>query len=122
MATQTATQTRLNTIGNDGYRTAWTLANGDDGAPFDNAGAVDKSVQVQGTFGAAGSVQIEGSNDGVNWQILRDPLGNNLVFTAAGLKAVLEATLLLRPRCTAGDGTTALVVSLLAMRRPQYLV
>jgi hypothetical protein len=73
-------------------------------------------VQVQGTFGASGSVSVEGSNDGVNYHTLRDPQGVSLTFTAAGLKAVLELTRFIRPRVTAGDGTTALTVTLVARR------
>lgn len=77
----------------------------------------DRSVQVSGTFGASGSVQIEGSNDNANWSILSSPDGTALTFTAAGLKQVLQNVLYLRPHVTAGDGTTALSVAM-AMRLP----
>lgn len=123
MATKAKTETRIDSRGNDGYAAGWAaMANGDDGTPFENPGAPDRSVQVQGTFGVGGTVVLEGSNDGTNYHTLRDPLGNNLSFTAAGLKAVMEAVRYVRPRVTAGDGTTSITVTLLAMRRAQNLV
>ena len=68
------------------------------------------SFQVAGTFGAGGSVQMEGSNDGVNWSILP----GTAALTAAGFFAPM--TVNVRPkyiRCnvTAGDGTTSLTVT-----------
>ena len=68
------------------------------------------SFQVGGTFGAGGSVQMEGSNDGTNWVILP----GTAALTAAGFFAPITASF--RPkyvRCnvTAGDGTTALTVT-----------
>lgn len=73
-----------------------------------------KTVQVSGTPGAGGSVQLEGSNDGTNWTLLRDSLGVTLVFTAAGLRDVLENTRHIRARVTAGDGTTNFKVLVIA--------
>ena len=74
----------------------------------------DKTVQVLGTFGAAGSINIEGSNDGgTTWGILNDSRGkgNPLTFTAAAPPAVInENPELIRANVTAGDGTTALTV------------
>jgi hypothetical protein len=52
------------------------LLNTDDGDPFEGAEFADRTAQVFGTFGAAGSVQLEGSNNGTNWNILADPQGN----------------------------------------------
>lgn len=88
------------------------LANADSGSAGDLVGSPDKTVQVTGTFGAGGSVTLQGSNDGTNWETLSDPLGTALTFTAAGLKAVLENPLYIRPIVTAGDGTTDLAVTL----------
>lgn len=65
--------------------------------------------QVTGTFGAAGSVQVEGSNDGVNYVKL-----SPAALTAAGFFAglgVTERPKYVRPNVTAGDGTTALTVT-----------
>jgi hypothetical protein len=74
-------------------------------------------MQIVGTFGAAGNVNIEGTNDNANYATLHDPFGNSLAFTSAGIKEVLENTLTIRPNCTAGDGTTSLVCTMIA-RRP----
>lgn len=97
----------------------WTaLANGDDGAPAGGRLSGDRSVQVDGTFGAGGTIVIEGSNDsGVTWSTLNDPQGSPLSFTGAGLKAILEYVEQIRPRVTAGDGTTSLDADLIA-RKP----
>lgn len=89
------------------------MANGDDGEAINFSQYTDKSVQVFGTFGAGGSVCIEGSNDGSNWAVLTDPQGNDLNITAAKIEMVTEATQFVRPRVTAGDGTTSLTVVLL---------
>lgn len=96
------------------YIAQWTdLANGDAGDALRFCQYADKSVQVAGTFGAGGSLRLEGSNDGTNWHALTDPQGNALNFTAAGIEAVTEATFYVRPRVTAGDGTTLLTATLL---------
>lgn len=96
-------------------RTQWTgLLNGDDGNPESPGRLSDRSIQVSGTFGAGGSVSIQGSNDGINWVILRAPDSTPLTFTAADLKEILENTQYVRPVVTAGDGTTSLTVNLLS--------
>lgn len=94
------------------------LANGDDGTPLgpDWSHYPDRSVQVTGTFGSGGTIVWEGSNDGTNWVTLNTPAGVAISLTGAGLKQVLEGTLYARPRVTAGDGTTALVVTVFARR------
>ena len=73
----------------------------------------DKTVQVDGTFGASGKVTIQGSNDGTTWATLSDPQGSSLVISSAGIKAISENPLYIRPLAE-GDGTTALNVRLLA--------
>jgi hypothetical protein len=96
-----------------GFLVQWlALANGNDGTPFDMTGFEPLSVQIEGTFGAAGSVSLEGSNDASNYEILHDLSTNALTFTAAGLKAVGDNTNFVKPKVTAGDGTTSLNVSL----------
>ncbi len=95
----------------------WTgLLNGDDGSPIDWSTFADRSVQVTGTFGAGGSVRMEGSNDGVNYAALTDPQGNALDITGAKIEQLQEVTLYLRPRVTAGDGTTNLAVTVIARK------
>jgi len=92
----------------------WTpLANGDDGSMVQFSQYTDKSVQVSGTFGAGGALRLEGSNNGVDWAVLTDPQGNDLTITTPKIEMVTEATLYVRPRVTAGDGTTSLTVTLL---------
>lgn len=93
-------------------RVAWlNCANGDTGNPVGLSVYQDRSVQVLGTFGAGGSVTIQGSNDGgTTWSTLTDPLGNALTFTAAGIKQIVELPYQVRPSVTAGDGTTAIDV------------
>jgi len=117
MATRTASISKAEEAGYDVRLAAWAgLLNGDDGSPFGSSDYSDRSVQVTGTFGATGSVSIEGSNDGVNYVGLTDPQGNAIAITEAKIEQVSELTRYIRPRVTAGDGTTTLVVTLLARR------
>ena len=89
------------------------MGNGDAGTPIEFPLLSDRSVQVTGTFGSGGTVVLEGSNDGgTTWTTLKDPFGTALSFTAAGLSQVVEGALQMRPRITAGDGTTDLNVIL----------
>jgi hypothetical protein len=102
------------------------MANGDTGKPFVTPNRTDKSVQVRGTFGAGGNARIEGSNDQAydtagataspapTFTTLNDPQGNVLDITAAKMEEILENPNAIRPNITAGDGTTALTVVLLA--------
>lgn len=117
MATKNAVVSRLTQGGDDSALTfKWTLTGTDDGAPLEFLPWADRSVQV-GTTGDnfnAGTVIIEGSNDGVLWQTLKDPAGAALSFTAAGLRQVLESTAFIRPR--ASVAVTSVVV-ILAVRR-----
>ena len=95
----------------------WTaMANGDTGSPLEMGNFSDRSVQVVGTFGAAGSVAVEGSLDGTNYSVLTDPQGNPLDITETKIEAVSELVRYIRPHVTAGDGTTALTVTILAKR------
>lgn len=85
------------------------LANGDTGQPFSSPDyGGDATVTFEGTFGAGGSITLQGSNDNVNWYPLTDPQGNAITKTAAAIETIEEAPLFMRPNVTAGDGTTAL--------------
>jgi hypothetical protein len=99
----------------DSWVASWTaLLNGDDGEALKMPGANDRSVQVVGTFGSGGTLVIEGSNDGgATWGTLNDPQGNALSFTSSKVEAIQELTASIRPRVTAGDGTTSLAVHVL---------
>lgn len=88
------------------------LLNTDDGSPVDWIDFADRCFQVTGTFGAGGSLTIQGSNDGTNWSALADPQGNALTFTSQRLEQALELPRYVRPIVTAGDGTTNLVCTL----------
>lgn len=74
----------------------------------------DRSIQVTGTFNA-GTVVVEGSNDGSTWATLNDPQGNPLSFTATKIEQLLELTRYLRPRVSAGTGVSVNIY--LVMRR-----
>jgi hypothetical protein len=107
---QVSTQIRKKVV-----KTSWLLMpNGNTGNPETFGRYTGRlSVQVFGTFGAAGSVQIEGSNDGgTTWVILFDNRGTGaaMTFTAAGLRSLNDVPALIRPNVTAGDGTTSLNV------------
>lgn len=104
-------------------RVTWgPLANGDTGSPVEYPEYPDKTAQITGTFGAAGSVTLEGSNFRATetpiYAALTDPQGNAVTKTAAGIEVFEEATLIMRPNVTAGDGTTALTVRMVC-RRPR---
>ena len=92
-----------------------------DGSPIAWVQWADRSVQVLGTFGTGGTLTIEGSNDGgTTWATLTDPQGNSLAIQAAKIESITEICELVRPRVTAGDGTTDLDVYFV-LRRPQQL-
>lgn len=109
MATRTLTSD-FGTSQMDGQTNTWA---GLLGSPVDQGSgyAGDWSTaffQASGTFGAGGSVQIEGSNDNATWVKL-----SPAALTAAGLFAALGVTerpKFVRPSVTAGDGTTNLTV------------
>jgi hypothetical protein len=111
-------ETRDQTVGNNSHFVQWTpMLNGDSGAPFGAPGFADRSMQIVGTFGAGGTVLVEGSNDGTNYATLNDPQGVALSKTAAGIFEISQIVKFIRPRVSAGDGTTNITVTLLA-RRP----
>lgn len=120
MATRTASLTPLSYAnGEKAHVVVWsglTNATSDDGSAVELFGSPDRSVQVTGTFGAGGSVRLQGSNDGSNWAALTDPQGNDLNITSAKIEAITEITRYIRPLVTAGDGTTSLVVTVFARK------
>lgn len=93
-------------------RHRWTnLANGDTGAGIDMREYYDRSIQVAGTFGTGGTVVIEGTIDGTNWHTLSNGAGDSLTFTSGGVQFIAELVFEIRPRVTAGDGTTSITVT-----------
>lgn len=107
-------------VDNGGFiKYTWAgLGNGDTGNPFGARLFADRSVQVVGTFGSGGQMNLEGSNDGgTSWSTLTDPQGNALEMTDTTIEAILEYTELIRPNVTAGDGSTDLTIHIVA-RKP----
>lgn len=95
----------------------WSLTGADgEGEWVDLSALQDRTVHIFGSFNGA-TVVIEGSNEAAptvggagNAITLRDPAANNLSFTAAGLKAILELPRWIRPRVTAGTVTAVDVI------------
>src|SRR5579859_6881289 len=121
MATVTPVITRkpLSNGSFDGWQVQWSgMKNGDVGVAVDLIGFHDRSFQVEGTFGAGGNAELQGSNDDDgsvtlgNYRVLRDPSSTALDITAASIHGVLEATNWVRPKITGGDGTTSLTVTM----------
>lgn len=117
------TPTSFDTGLGDVFAYAWVLANGDTGVAIKTANFSDKCVQIDGTFGASGSVTLRGSNKAApsdatagDWFTLTDPQANALTKTAAAGEQVLENPLWISPIVTAGDGTTALNIRIIAKR------
>lgn len=106
--------------GNVQYVTWAALANGDTGQPLESAKLSDKTAQIFGTFGAGGSITLQGSNDprvlsapsSAVWVDLTDTTETALTFTTASGAQILQNYRFIRPTVTAGDGTTALTVVL----------
>lgn len=90
----------------------------DSGSPEQLPAWADCSFQVLGTFGAGGACVLEGSNDGITYGTLNDPFGVSLSFTTASPRQATERCQFVRPRITAGDGTTALSMLALFRRQP----
>jgi hypothetical protein len=103
----------------DGWTIQWlnlTTANNEGvgvGSGDNVVGHADRSVQIEGTFGAGGNLVIEGTIDGVNYETLHDPSMTPLSFTGPGIKPILEAVLEIRPRLSGGDGTSSINVTML---------
>jgi hypothetical protein len=96
--------------------TPMTNSGSDVGSALELPGWADRSVQITGTFGTGGTCLIEGSNDGTNYATLNNLQGSALSLTAAGIKGVAEITRYIRPRISAGDGTTSLTITILARK------
>lgn len=121
MATVTPTVTDISGDGSV-RKIVWALltTTNDNGSPAEWIQWADRSIQFNGTFGAGGTIKLQGSNDGTNWFELTDPQGNAISKQAAGIEACVEITQFVRPFVSAGDGTTSLTATLV-MRRAQPL-
>ena len=97
----------------------WTgLLNGDDGEPLVSPSDADKTVQIKGTFGVGGAINIEGSNDltAPTYATLTDSAGVSVAVTSAKIVGILQNPYQLRPRVISGDGTTNLTVTIVIRR------
>ena len=117
MAVVAPTITEVESLYGHAHSVVWAaMANGDTGTPFAMPTSADRSVQVEGTFGVGGTLTMQGSNTlastGQTWASLHDPQGNAFAQTVAQIEEVAEVTLWIRPNVTAGDGTTAITVSM----------
>lgn len=72
-------------------------------------GYYQASLQASGTWGAGGSVKLQGSNDGANWWDLT-PAALTSAGGFAGLGAS-ERPKYIRPNVTAGDATTNITIT-----------
>lgn len=87
-----------------------------DTAPIEWTQSADRCVQLTGTWGAGGTVVIEGSNNGTTWITLNSAQGTAASFTADALKQIVEVPRYARARVTAGDGTTSITASFVLRR------
>lgn len=122
MATVTGSLERIKTFGDDGHVVTWASMTTTDnyGSPVSMPGSADRSVQLLGTLGTGGAVTMYGSNKSSpneanddDWAILTDPQGNNIVLSTLKIEAITEIPRFIRPKVTAGDGSTSLTVVLL---------
>lgn len=113
----TVAYTNLDYLFDSDVYTWANMAFGDDGQPMGVVASGDRTIQVEGTFGVGGQVVIEGTLDQVHWHTLHDPTGASLSLTQASLATVLENVVLLRPRVTAGDGSTQLTITIITRKQ-----
>jgi hypothetical protein len=118
MATVNPTVARLQTFGDDARIVSWSLLTNTnaDGAAIEMPGSSDRSVHVLGTFGDA-TITFQGSNETVptNWATLAaaGDATEDMVFTVADIKQLLEITRWVRPLLTGGAGSSVTVLALL---------
>lgn len=92
----------------------WTdYSTADDAVPvkIQNMQGLAGSIQVTGTFGGA-TIALQVSNNGTNYVTLKDAIGSNITFTAAGIAEFSTAALYIKPTSTGGtaDNVTVTIV------------
>jgi len=94
----------------------WVLTGTDVGKTVKLPRWADRSVECDGTFGG-GTITIQGTNKDVpldaDYKALRDAFENTLTFTVADVRAVMPATVHIRPKAT--GAVTSVVVTLLVL-------
>lgn len=122
MATVAWTTVASQTFGEIAATITWTplTTTNLDGQAFAMPAFADRSIHVYGTFGAAATLTIQGSNEvtPTNWVTLAaagDPAEDMVFLTAGGndIKQILEVSRFIRPLLSGGDGTTSLTVQML---------
>lgn len=93
------------------YKATWTGLTGSDvGDALVCPNLPDKTVHITGTFNLD-TVIMQGSNDGgTTWTQLTDPQGNNISKTAAGVEAIEENPIAIRPSTSGGTGSVNVTV------------
>lgn len=92
------------------------VPNGGNGDSVSMVDYPDVCVVIDGAFGVGGSCTLKGSMDGTNFYPLTNPQGNVITMTSAGIATVIETPEYIAPFVTAGDGTTAINVSMMLRR------
>lgn len=102
-----ATVASATTFG-DGQTVTWTplTETNADGLPARYVGSGDRTFQAYGTWGSGGTLTLEGSVNGSNWVVLKDPQGDPISFTADGIATVMECPSWVRPKVSAGTGVS----------------
>ena len=100
-----------------GNGTGSSIKVGDTFLPLARGDLVDRSIQVEGTFGGA-TINILGSNDNTvqnptngNFHPLHDPFNNLINISAAGLFQILEITAWMMPQMSGASGSTNLTIT-----------
>lgn len=108
---------RLN-YGSNAITATWTpAANGETSDEVAGSNFIGAALQVYGTFGAGGTILLEGSNDGVVYATLDDFNGDPVSITAASIVYLSQTPVFVRMRVSAGDVTTSLTAILLLRRQ-----
>lgn len=121
MATVSAVISEVRAFQENAHSIVWgplTTTN-DVGSAVEMPGSYIRSIQFEGTFGAGGTIVLQGSNEATptNWQTLSDVQGNDISKTSADLEQCQDVSRWVRPKVTAGDGTTSLTATMILVRR-----
>lgn len=111
---------------NDVLLARWTLGDGDVGARLKGGNYSDQNIHFHGTFSTGGEVQLRGSNKedpdpevDADWFVVRGAHDGSQIsgVTTFYGAVILESVLWLSPKCTGGDGSTAIECSIKSNKR-----